>query len=54
MLWHAVVLLKGAVVPQRPTVVPAGDAVVLQALAVVPLPGSGSTMASGQVQLLER
>ena len=37
-LGHAVVLLLGAVVPQ--------------ALAVVPLCGSGSTVASGQAQLL--
>ena len=40
VLGHAVVLLFGAVVPQ--------------ALAVVPLCGSGSTVASGLAQLLER
>src|SRR5215216_7734681 len=28
VLWHAVVLLKGAIVPQLPTVVPSRDAVV--------------------------
>ena len=39
-LGHAVVLLLGAVVPQ--------------ALAVVPLCWSGTTVASGQAQLLER
>ena len=38
-LGHAVVLLSGAVVPQS--------------LAVVPLRGSGSTVASDQAQMLE-
>ena len=54
VLWHAVVLLMGAVVPQWPTVVPAGTAVVSQALAVVPLPGHGSTVASGRAQQHEQ
>ena len=54
VLGHAVVLLMGAVVPQSPTVVPARDVVVPQALAVVPLPGRGSTVASGQAQQHER
>ena len=46
-LGHVVVLLLRAVVPQAPTVVSATGAVVLQVLTVVPLLGSGSTVASG-------
>ena len=49
-LGHAVVLLLGAVVPQALEVVPAYGAVVLQVPTVVPLPWSGSTVASGQAQ----
>ena len=54
VLWHAVVLLMEAVVPQRPKVVPARDAEVLQDLAVVLLHGRGSTVASGRAQQHKR
>ena len=53
-LGHAVVLLLGAVVLQALAVVLQALAVVPQALAVVPLCWSGTTVASGQAQLLER
>ena len=53
-LGHAVVLLLGAVVPQALAVVPASGAVVPQVLTVVPLRRSGSTVALGQAQWLER
>ena len=54
VLWHAVVLLLGAVVPQALAVVSATGAVVPQVLTVVPLLGRGSTVASGQAHLHER
>ena len=50
-LGHAVVLLLGAVVSQALAVVSASGAVVPQVPTVVPLPWSGSTVASGQALL---
>ena len=54
VLWHAVILLKGAVVPRRLMVVLSKDAVVPHHLAVVPLLGRGSTVTSGRALLLAR
>ena len=52
--WLAAVLLKGAVVPERLTVVLVSTAEVPQAVAVVPLHGRGNTVASSQAQQHKR